>query len=321
MLKISVIVTTYNRPDALTLVLQALAAQKNLTPPPLTKENRHEKPNLLKKLGFFQTDKGRKVSHFEVIIADDGSTATTVELIKQLQLHLPYPLQHIWQEDKGFRAAQARNRAVAAANGHYLIFLDGDCIPQTDFIIKHSQLAERGYFVAGNRILLSEKFTAQVMQNVLESGENNKLVPNNSSSDTIWTWHTTQWLLPYLRRDINRLLPLLRLPDSLFRKRHQQKWQGAKTCNLAVWREDILKINGFDERFQGWGHEDAELVVRLLHSGVRRKEGRFAVPVLHLWHPEQDRSQEQENRQRLEQILKSTVTVAQQGMCTHKAAL
>ncbi len=264
---ISVIVTTYNRPDALALVLKALAAQT-------TKQ------------------------HFEVIIADDGSTNSTAELIKEFRS--PYSLQHIWQEDKGFRAAMARNRAVIAATGHYLIFLDGDSIPRTDFIAKHAQLAEKGCFVAGNRILLSKKFTAQL-------------------KSPIWTWHTRQWLLPYLRRDINRFLPLIRLPKRLLRhKQKKQKWQGAKTCNLAIWRDDFIKINGFDESFQGWGHEDAELVVRLLRSGVQRKEGRFAVPVLHLWHPEEDRSNEKDNRQRLEQILRSTKKVAEQGIAQHK---
>jgi len=258
---ISVIVTTYNRPDALALVLKALAAQ---TKPP-----------------------------FEVIIADDGSTNSTAELIKELCPQLPYSLQHIWQEDKGFRAAMARNRAVIAATGDYLIFLDGDSIPRTDFIAKHAQLAEKGCFVAGNRILLSKKFTAQL-------------------KSPIWTWTTRQWLIPYLRRDINRFLPLIRLPER--KKNKKQKWQGAKTCNLAIWRDDFIKINGFDESFQGWGHEDAELVVRLLRNGVQRKEGRFAVPVLHLWHPEEDRSNEKDNRQRLEQILRSTKKVAEQGI-------
>ena len=102
MIKISVIVTTYNRPEALALVLLALGAQEN-------GGKRFKKP------GFFQTD-------FEVIIADDGSTSDTAELINQLQSQLPYPLQHIWQPDNGFRAAMARNRAIAAANGNYLIF-------------------------------------------------------------------------------------------------------------------------------------------------------------------------------------------------------
>lgn len=266
MIKISVIVTTYNRADALVLVLKALAAQKNPT-------------------------KGEPIiSAFEVIVTDDGSIPSAAELTKTLQSHLSYPLQFLWQENKGFRAAKARNQAIAVAQGNYLIFLDGDCVPPSDFIARHCQLAEKNCFVAGNRILLSQKFTTEVLQ--------------QSTQGEIWTWRITQWLYPYLRRDINRFLPLLRLPDSSFRKRKTQKWQGAKTCNLAVWREDILKIKGFDEQFQGWGHEDAELVVRLLRNGVQRKEGRFAVPVFHLWHLAQDRCFEKKNRQRLEEKLR-----------------
>jgi len=98
------------------------------------------------------------------------------------------------------------------------------------------------------------------------------------------------------------------------RKRQPKRWQGAKTCNLAAWRTDLIKINGFDESFQGWGHEDADLVVRLIRSGVHRKQGRFAVPVLHLWHPEQDRSHEVDNRQRLQTILKTSHTLAKKGL-------
>jgi glycosyltransferase involved in cell wall biosynthesis len=280
MLKISVIVTTYNRPAALELVLRALAAQTDL--------KSVDKP-----------------SDFEVIIADDGSTDVTAESLKQLATDLPYQMRHIWQEDQGFRAARARNRAIAAAKGEYVIFLDGDCVPQTDFIAKHRQLAEVGIFVVGNRILLSKRFTNQILNQV-------------PSQTQMWCWPIRQWLLPYLRRDINRFLPLLRLPNSVLRRHDKQTWQGAKTCNLGIWRSDLLKINGLDERFQGWGHEDAELVVRLLRSGIRRKTGRFAVPVLHLWHPEQDRAQEGDNRQRLEQRLKSSLTWAEQGVDQYK---
>jgi glycosyltransferase involved in cell wall biosynthesis len=269
MLKISVIVTTYNRPEALTLVLQALAAQEYpCFPQP-------------KQSQLFT--KHHQQSPFEVIIADDGSSCATTRLIRDIQPYLPYPLRHVWQENQGFRAAKIRNRAIAAAQGNYLIFLDGDCIPLTDFISKHSQLAESDCFVTGNRILLSKNLTEQVIHQQLP----------------VWYWHSLQWLLPYFRHDINRLSPLIRLPDSFLRKYCAQTWQGAKTCNLAVWREAILKVNGFNEEFQGWGYEDADLVVRLLSQGVRRKEGRFAVPVFHLWHPPTDRSQEQHNRQRL----------------------
>ena len=258
--KISVIVTTYNRPKALALVLHALAEQQFID--------------------------------FEVIVADDGSTKETSQLIKQLAT--PYSIQHIWQEDNGFRAARARNLAVMAANGDYLIFLDGDCIPRSDFIFKHHKLAENGYFIVGNRILLNERFTQQIIQ----------------TAEPVWVWSIKQWLSAYSQDNINRLSPLLKLP--FVRKYCRQTWKGVKTCNLAIWSKDFQQINGFDEQFQGWGHEDADLAVRLLRSGIKRKNGRFAVPVLHLWHVEEEKNQN--NVTRLEQILQSNTIIAYKGI-------
>jgi glycosyltransferase involved in cell wall biosynthesis len=264
--RISVVLTTYNRPDALELVLLSLAAQT--------------------------------AAGFEVVVADDGSTADTKTLISSLAPSLPYAVSHVWQDDRGFRAAMARNRAVASARGDYMIFLDGDCVAPADFVRRHAGLAEHGWFVAGNRLLLGEKFTRQAIGNRLP----------------LWSWRVFEWLLPFLRRDVNRVLPMLGLPDGALRKRNRGRWQGAKTCNLAVWRRDVLNVNGFDEQFEGWGHEDAEFVVRLMRSGVGRKEGRFAVPVLHLWHAEQDRGNEATNLARLQAMLSSSAVEAAHGL-------
>lgn len=265
---ISLIVTTYNRPDALLRVLQALVMQDT-------------------------------ASAFEVIIADDGSGSETTQLIKSLQPTLPYPLRHCWQADNGFRAAKCRNRAVASAHGEYLIFLDGDCIPFPDFIERHIQLAEYGWFIAGNRVLLSQQQTEDCLQQ--------KHLPTE--------WTRLQWLKVRYMRGINRLTPLLRLPLlNPLRKLTAQRWQGAKTCNLAVWRSDFIAINGFDESYEGWGHEDADLVTRLIHAGVFRKSGHFAVPVLHLWHPAQDRSQAHDNFVRLQQRQQDLHFRAEQGV-------
>ncbi|HSH13683.1 MAG TPA: galactosyltransferase-related protein, partial [Desulfurivibrionaceae bacterium] len=92
------------------------------------------------------------------------------------------------------------------------------------------------------------------------------------------------------------------------------RWQGAMTCNLAVWREDFFRVNGFDENFVGWGHEDAEFVGRLINSGVFRKEGRFALPVLHLWHQNQHRGREAGNLRRLHEQLAKKATRAETGV-------
>lgn len=211
--------------------------------------------------------------NFEVIIADDGSTQETAELINQLRSNLSYGVKHVWQEDKGFRAAAARNRAVAASTGEYLIFLDGDCVVFPSFLEKHTKLRERGWFVRGNRTMLSKQFTQKILDE--------KLAIHNVSKLT--------WLKHRVRGNIKRFFPLLNLPIGLYRKSKSTDWFGVKTCNLGVWREDFELINGFDERYTGWGREDADLAVRLFNNGIKRKEGIYSTCVLHLWHPENSR--------------------------------
>lgn len=265
-MKASVIVTTYNRPDALTAVLKGLAAQVD--------------------------------QDFEVLVADDGSTQDTAQLVQTMAADFPVSLRHVWQEDQGFRAGAARNRACAHATGDYWIFLDGDCVPLPDFVSEHKRLAQAGCFVAGNRVLLSETFTREALSRQL---------PLHARRPGRWLWDR-------LQGRINRWMPLLHAADGAWRLRAPTRWQGARTCNLAVWREDFVSVNGFDEAYAGWGHEDADLAVRLIRQGVRRKDGRFATAVLHLWHRENDRSHLEENVQRLEQIIAGDRIQAQLGL-------
>lgn len=247
----AVIVTTYQRPRALDRVLAALARQSE---PPA-----------------------------EIVIADDGSTTETADLIHAWQARSAVPIHHVWQEDQGFRAAAARNRAVAASTASYLIFLDGDCLVFSDFIARHRQLAQAGRLVMGSRILCSPELTEDI-----EAGRSDPLA-----------WGVADWWRARSSGGVNRLFPLLRLPGRAWRGRRPLRWQGVRTFNLAVWRSDFVRVNGFDESFQGWGHEDADLAVRLMHAGVRRLDGQFALPVLHLWHRESSRQLEPENQARL----------------------
>lgn len=265
---ISVILTTYNRPDALQAALTGLAAQRNHS--------------------------------FEVVIADDGSTSATAAIIEQYQHNLT--LTHVWHEDNGFRAATIRNKAILQSQGEYIVFLDGDCIPRPDFIAQHETLAETGYFVAGNRVLISESATQRYL----------------AVHEPLHLWSLPQYQQAARQKDFRRSFALHQFPGQFWRKYVSQNWQGVRTCNLGVWKKDLQTINGFDETYTGWGHEDADLAIRLLRAGIKRKDGRFATTVLHLWHPENDRSKLKENEQRLASILSADRVEAHTGLREHR---
>lgn len=264
-LGVSVIVTTYNWPEALDRVLSGLNAQT--------------------------------YDCMEVIIADDGSKEETGFVIQAWQKRVSFPIKHCWHPDEGFRAAMIRNRAAALAQYDYLIFLDGDCVPLPNFVRNHVALAEEGYFVAGNRLLLNEAFTQKALVEKMP----------------LERFSLQQWAMKTLRRECNRFLPILTLPIGQLRKVSSKQWKGVKTCNLALWRADYIRVNGLDEQYVGWGFEDSDLIVRLLRSNVKRKSGKFATGVIHLWHKEQSRSLLTENACRLAQTLQNKETKAKKG--------
>ncbi len=263
---ISIIVTTYNRDDALDAALRALAHQSD--------------------------------RNFEIVIAEDGVRLETARVVKHWASRLPVPVKHVRHEHRGFRSGEIRNRGIRASAGELGIFLDGDCLASADFVAAHRRLAEPGWFVTGNRILLSRELTAAVLAGHVAAEE----------------WGVAALLRERMRGGINRLLPTLRLPLGALRRLHRSDWEGAQTCNLAVMRSDLDRIDGFDSAYTGWGLEDSDLVVRLLHAGVRRKDGRFATGVLHLWHPQNDRSQLPVNRKRLDEVLSGTRVRALRGL-------
>ena len=256
-MKISVIVATYNRVDALRCVLESLETQSD--------------------------------ANFEVIIADDGSREETRRFIDGFRSNSALPIQHVWHEDAGFRLALIRNLATASATGSYLIFLDGDCVAQPDFVMRHRQLAKIGHFVTGSRVLLNKPLTEEVL------------------SWTKWDFKRfTQNRVHYrLTGGINKYWPLkIKLSDGAWRHYKKFVWRRIKGCNLACWKSDALAIHGFDEAMTGWGHEDADFVFRLTNMGLIRKSGSWSTEVLHLFHKLNDQSNAAENAQRVrEKIL------------------
>ena len=263
---ISVIVTTYNREDALDAVLRALSRQVD--------------------------------AEFEIIVADDGSRPATARVVETWTARLRERLRHVWQEDRGFRAAEARNRAIAASVGSYCIFLDGDCIARPDFVAAHRRLAEPGYFVTGNRVLLSPALSERILAGGLEPE----------------SWRLAQLLAQRRSGGLNRVAPLIGLPLGPLRKLGGTRWQVARSCNVACFRHDLDRVDGFDAAFTGWGLEDSDLFVRLIRAGVRRKDGRFATGVLHLWHPESERSRLRDNQAKLDLALRGGRVVSLRGL-------
>jgi glycosyltransferase involved in cell wall biosynthesis len=231
-MKLSLLVTTYNWPEALDLVLLSVAQQR--------------------------------IAPFEVIVADDGSTEATSRLVSDWHRRAAFPIEHVWQEDMGFRAARSRNRGIAAARGDYVVMIDGDMVLQPDFVADHIALAEPKCFVQGPRINTTPELSR-------------KLLGTRRTQVSIFTPGILR------RQQMFRSALLARhFANRAF------STERVKSCNMGCWREDLIDVNGFDERMVGWGPEDKELAVRLFNIGVARKHVRHAALAAHLYHARRD---------------------------------
>ncbi|RYF43531.1 MAG: glycosyltransferase [Comamonadaceae bacterium] len=265
-MKTAFVVLTYNRSDALLAVLRGLAPQCG--------------------------------PEDVVVVADDGSRPEHVQALHQGMQHFACAVRHVWHPDAGFTAARARNLGALHADADYIVFMDGDCVPNSRFIPMHAALAEPGHFVNGSRVLLSQALSARVA----------------ASQVNLASLQPADWLKLRLSGDVNKLTHLLHWPGAPGRVEPRFRWKGIRSCNLGVWYRDLEAVNGFDESFQGWGHEDADLVLRLHHHGSRRKNGFLATEVFHLWHPENSRAGEAANRGKVAQRMHSGLIRAATGL-------
>lgn len=230
---VALLISTYNWPQALELVLLAILAQTRM-------------PD-------------------EVVIADDGSNEKTKNLIEKYKMKFSVPLKHIWHEDKGFRKSLILNKAVKQIDSEYIIEIDGDIIIHSKFINDHLKAATPGYFIQGSRIMITEKKSKEILTTRL---------PTLSAFSAGIINRFNAFRIPILSK------AFFLYPSNPFH---------IKGCNLAFWKSDFIKINGYYNGFEGWGAEDYEFGARLLHAGVKRKTLKMAALAYHISHQDNTR--------------------------------
>jgi glycosyltransferase involved in cell wall biosynthesis len=259
-LNTSLIITTYNNPIALKKVVESLVDQTRL-------------PD-------------------EVVIADDGSDERTGSLVNAFSDAAPFPVLHVWQENKGFRAAKIRNEAIKQSKGDYIILLDGDCLVNHYFISDHLSLAEANCFIQGKRMHVRKDAVNFIDHKYVNSPR--------------------ELLKLALKGTISNVHHLIRITCCPSTKNRRLK--GIKSCNMSFFKRDILAVNGFNEDFVGWGNEDSELACRFFHYGLLKKVHQFMAVCFHLWHPSNKPMTNANNKQLLSKALSSKEFFCKNGL-------
>ena len=166
----------------------------------------------------------------------------------------------------------------------------------------HVEYLEERCVLAGPRILASKAFTER-----LEQGR------EKIHSDSF-----IYWIQKRLNCEINRIAPLITLPDGIWRRTKPKKWELVRGCNFSVETKYVWDVDGFEESLYGWGPDDSDIAVRLINKGLSVKTLRFAAPVLHLWHREEDRGNLQKNRDYLLSAISEKRTRALVGLSSHR---
>jgi len=256
-MKTSLVITTFNRPDALKCVLKSVANQ-SITPA-------------------------------EIVVADDGSSKETKDLICNCREKYKLNIIHSWQENKGVRISRSRNKAISLCSSEYIVLIDGDMVLDSFFLKDHIESAEKNFFIQGSRVLLSESLTNNFINSEIKLSFFSKGLSNRKNS---------------IRS---------KLLSNLF-SRKSKKMIGIKACNFSFFKEDFYKVNGFDNNIEGWGKEDSELVARFFNYGIERKNLKFKAVQFHLWHKENSRHNLQNNEKVLKKSISKKIMICQNGV-------
>uniref|UniRef100_UPI00404B5FDF glycosyltransferase family 2 protein n=1 Tax=Gelidibacter sp. TaxID=2018083 RepID=UPI00404B5FDF len=257
-IKCSLVISTYNWPDALEIVLESVLKQSAMP--------------------------------YEVIIADDGSTQTTKDIIENYKLKATVPIIHIWHQDEGFTKSVILNKAVAIARGNYIVQIDGDCIIHKHFVKNHLQFAQENTFLYGSRVNIKPSYLPILFADEIVS--------------------FTVFSKGIKKRTRALYMPFLSM---FYPKKHEvsKKYRG---CNTSYFKSDFIAINGYDERFKGWGREDSELAWRFYNNGLYSKRLRYTAILYHIYHKEKPKDRLELNNDIELNTKKNKVTWCENGI-------
>lgn len=257
--KTSLIISTYNWPKALEACLLSILEQS-------------KKPD-------------------EIIIADDGSSKDTEEVIMKFKTSTIIPIHHIWQKDNGFQLALIRNKAILKASNEYIIQIDGDVILHPNFIKDHVNSAKEKHFIRASRVRLGKKTS-------------DKILTKKKKTNILLINPDTQSKFNGIRSSIISKITSKK-DDS------PHKMLG---CNMSYWKKDAIKINGYENNMIGWGHEDEEFAARLINIGCSKIKLKNLAIVYHIFHIERKQENEENHRALIKKVLQEKITKANNGI-------
>ncbi len=266
---VSVIITTYNTPRFLEYCL----------------------------LGY-----GRQtVPDFELVIADDGSTDDTRELIEKFDRETPLSIKHVWQEDRGYRKCHILNKGIRASEGEYLIFADGDCIPHSMFVEDHLEARRPKTGFTSRRVKWGKQFTAGLTREYIASGA--------------YESFDLRLIASFLRFDTKRLTRGVRITNGLVSPLINSHRKLLSGCSFSLERAAMEAINGFDEEYEGPGFgPDRDVHLRLESAGYTIRSLMYKALQYHMYHPEVRRPPK--NRERYDRLLKERWIQCEKGLRT-----
>jgi glycosyltransferase involved in cell wall biosynthesis len=229
----------------------------------------------------------------EIIIADDGSKDETKKIIEYYKGISKIPIIHVWQEDNGFKLAEIRNKAIAKSSNPYIIQIDGDLILNKNFIKDHLMFSEKGVYLFGSRVNIQKTLLPEL-------------------------YKTKRISFNFFSKGIKKRFRTLRIP--LLMSLNKPKCSIStklRGCNISFWKDDFIKINGYNENFVGWGGEDSEMIQRLHNIGIKGKRLKFSGIVYHIFHNEQSKKNLENNKDLERQTNSKQTLFIEKGINQH----